>query len=135
MTPALFRLTIFNICGAAGLIAAWRLGYVQQVVNGDVSRISYIIAAVFAVALAATFWRPAKTAWLTDVTEWLVTLGLIGNVVGFIIALHGIDANASDMQAVALNLMHGMGVAFYSTATGAVLALWTSVNRRILHAG
>lgn len=79
---------------------------------------------------------PIGNAHLSDIAEWLVTLGLIGNVVGFVIALSGVDTSslgtADGTQQVAAQLLAGMGVAFYSTLVGAVLALWTSINRRML---
>jgi hypothetical protein len=44
----------------------------------------------------------AKTEWLSSVSEWLVALGLLGTVIGFSIALSGIDqasvANATGAQ-------------------------------------
>lgn len=163
----LFRLTIANLCGFALLTWAWTLGYVQQVFKGDISHISYVIAALFAVGLVSTFWRAtkvsaalnetkagvptvygrrklqaaaskmhAKSAHVGDVAEWLVTLGLIGNVIGFVIALRGVNVGAvgtaEGAQEVAAQLLMGMGVAFYSTLAGSVLALWTTINRRML---
>ena len=65
-----------------------------------------------------------------------MTLGLIGNVVGFIIALQNIDTgslgSAEGVQKVAASLLAGMGVAFCSTLVGAVAALWTSVNAWVI---
>ncbi len=162
----ILRLSIFNICAFALVTWAALLGYVQMVFTRDVSHISYIIAALFLVGLASTFMRafkvgaaidykkeqkysrplfvdqdkarkmPIKAGHIHDIAEWLVTLGLIGNVVGFVIALSGVDmaavGSADGAQKIAVSLLAGMGVAFYSTLVGAVTALWTSVNRRIL---
>jgi flagellar motor component MotA len=65
-----------------------------------------------------------------------VTLGLIGNVVGFILALQNIDTGslgtAEGVQKVAASLLAGMGVAFCSTLVGAVAALWISVNAWVI---
>jgi hypothetical protein len=36
----------------------------------------------------------AKVEWLASVSEWLVGLGLIGTVIGFIIALSSVDQSA-----------------------------------------
>lgn len=135
---AVHRLFIVNFAGACGVSAAWWMGYVQQVFAGDISHISYVIAALFIAGVIYAFRRPHAER-LTDISEWLVTLGLIGNVIGFVIALSGIDADAvssaEGAQKVASQLLAGMGVAFYSTLVGAVLALWTSINKRVLEAG
>ena len=129
-----YRLILFNACAFAGVAWATKLGYVEQVFNGDISGISYGITALFAAGLVATVY--GKAALLGSVSEWLVTLGLIGNVVGFVLALRGIDpsALAAGAQDVAANLLNGMGVAFYSTLVGAVCALWTGVNKVIVEA-
>jgi ribose/xylose/arabinose/galactoside ABC-type transport system permease subunit len=124
------RLFILNFAGLCFVIwAAW-LGYVQFVFSHDVSHISYLITALFVASMAGVFM--GKTAHLERVEVWLVTLGLIGNVVGFILALQNIDTgslgSAEGVQKVAASLLAGMGVAFCSTLVGAVAALWTSIN-------
>ncbi len=69
----------------------------------------------------------------------LVLLGLIGTVLGFIIALSGVDPNAvSDIRAVTpmvTDLIRGMSVALYTTLAGAVLNLWLMVNYHMLAGG
>ncbi len=69
----------------------------------------------------------------------LVLLGLIGTVLGFIIALSGVDPDlASDIAAVGpmvSTLIEGMAVALYTTLTGAVLNIWLMVNYRLLETG
>ena len=69
----------------------------------------------------------------------LVLLGLIGTVVGFIIALSGVDPeSASDISAVGLmvsTLISGMSTALYTTLVGSVLNLWLMVNYRLLATG
>lgn len=69
----------------------------------------------------------------------LVLLGLIGTVLGFIIALGGVDPKAAgDVQAITpmvTTLIHGMSVALYTTLVGAVLSLWLTVNYRLLAGG
>ncbi len=73
------------------------------------------------------------------VAKSLVLLGLIGTVLGFIIALSGVDPNvAGDVRAVApmvTNLIAGMSVALYTTFFGAVLNLWLTVNYHLLRGG
>src|SRR5690348_1233062 len=112
-----FRLFILNFAGLCFVIwAAW-LGYVQFVFSHDVSHISYLITAVFVASMGALFL--GKSAHLERVEVWLVTLGLIANVIGFVVALRGIDTSSlgtpDGVQKVAAHLLEGMGVAFYGT--------------------
>ena len=73
------------------------------------------------------------------VANSLVLLGLIGTVLGFVIALSGVDpAAAGDVRAIApmvTELIRGMSVALYTTLVGAVLNLWLMVNYHILAGG
>lgn len=122
------RLIVLNVCWAALVVWAAIQGYVGFVFTHDVSNISYIIAGLLAAALIAVF--SGRTTHLHRTEVWLVTLGLIGNVVGFIIALQDIDtgslATPEGVQRVAASLLAGMGVAFCSTLVGAIGALWVS---------
>ncbi len=66
-------------------------------------------------------------------------LGLIGTVLGFIIALSGVDPQAvAEVHQVApmvSQLIGGMSVALYTTLVGSVLSLWLIVNYHILAGG
>lgn len=138
MSKPFYRFCIFNGIGAILFTWAWWLGYVQQVFAGDVSHISYVISALFFLTLVRAFHDTAKAnplGYVEDVETWLVTLGLIGNCIGFVIALRGIDigalSQADGAQKVGGQLLSGLGVAFYSTLAGAVCALWLSIARRV----
>ena len=69
----------------------------------------------------------------------LVFLGLIGTVIGFIIALSGVDpesaSKAENVAAMVATLISGMSVALYTTLIGAVLYIWLIVAYRILVTG
>jgi biopolymer transport protein ExbB/TolQ len=69
----------------------------------------------------------------------LVFLGLLGTVIGFIMALSGVDAQAAgDVDAIrpmVTTLIDGMSVALYTTLVGAVLNIWLMVNYRLLESG
>jgi len=69
----------------------------------------------------------------------LVLLGLIGTVIGFIIALSGVDPErASDVKSIApmvSTLIEGLSTALYTTLVGAVLNVWLMINYRILAGG
>lgn len=124
------KLIVLNTCWAAIVVWAFVQGYVTFVFTHDVSGISYVISAVFAVGLIGAFL--GKADFLERVELWLVTLGLIANAVGFVIALQGVDAGAlgtpDGVQRVAAELLSGVGTAFYGTLVGAVTALWTNTN-------
>ena len=69
----------------------------------------------------------------------LVFLGLVGTVVGFIIALSAVDPQSSiavdKIAPMVTTLIHGMSIALYTTLLGAVLHIWLLVNYRMLSTG
>ena len=93
-------------------------------------------------ALAADLLRYRMASHISivgHVANLLVFLGLIGTVIGFIVALSGVDPAASgSVQQVApmvSSLIEGMGIALYTTLVGAVLHVWLIVNHRMLATG
>jgi len=150
----------------ANLAAAWSLGYVDMAWAADSSRLSLAIAAVFAmgwlfacraaVALSRDLNRvrrrdhsfprepgdnlkerlSGRVAIVRHTANTLVFLGLIGTVIGFIVALSGVKPEeAGDASAIApmvTTLIHGMSIALYTTLVGSLLALWLTVLHRIL---
>ena len=156
----LYRLAILNLAGFAFAAWAWQLGYVEAVYAGDESRITLMITALFVVGLASAWVRARKiarllnlskenralvvrgtkllekAAHLDDIVNWLVTLGLLGTVIGFAMALSGVDsaslASPAGVQKVAGQLMAGMRIAINTTIVGAVFGLWLDVNRRMV---
>lgn len=80
-----------------------------------------------------------RIATVRHIANSLVFLGLIGTVLGFIIALSGVKPElASDVGAVApmvSTLVEGMAVALYTTLMGAVGNLWLMANYRLLASG
>jgi hypothetical protein len=81
----------------------------------------------------------ARIAVVRTIANTLVTLGLIGTVIGFIIALSGVNADAvADVGAISpmiSTLIQGMAVALYTTLVGAVFHVWLLVNYQILATG
>jgi hypothetical protein len=80
-----------------------------------------------------------RIAGIRHLANSLVLLGLIGTVIGFIIALSGVDAAAAtDVQAIGpmvSTLVAGMSVALYTTLVGSVLNIWLMLNYRLLESG
>ncbi len=73
------------------------------------------------------------------VANSLVLLGLIGTVLGFIIALSGVDPESvSDVKSVTpmvSTLINGMSTALYTTLVGAILNIWLMANHQLLAGG
>lgn len=73
------------------------------------------------------------------VANMLVFLGLVGTVIGFIIALSGVDPrSAVTVESVApmvATLITGMSIALYTTLIGAVLHVWLMIDYRLLASG
>ncbi len=69
----------------------------------------------------------------------LVLLGLIGTVLGFIIALSGVDPDkASDVNSIApmvSTLIQGMSTALYTTLIGSIFNVWLMANYQLLSSG
>ena len=80
-----------------------------------------------------------RIAVVRNTANSLVLLGLIGTVIGFIIALSGVDPDkAGDFNTVApmvSTLIEGMSTALYTTLVGAVLNVWLMVNYHLLAGG
>jgi hypothetical protein len=161
-----FRFTLANALALALLTTAWAVGYVDTVLAADTSRLSVAIAAVFvggwllagraAILISRDLNRmrrsdggfagepidnlkerlACRVGVVRQTGSALVLLGLIGTVIGFIVALSGVKpGEAGDVAAIApmvATMIHGMSIALYTTLVGSVLALWLTVLYRIL---
>lgn len=80
-----------------------------------------------------------RIAVVRHIANSLVLLGLIGTVIGFIIALSGVKPDSiSEVENVApmvSTLIEGMSIALYTTLVGAVSSVWLMVNYRLLATG
>ena len=80
-----------------------------------------------------------QIAVVRHTADSLVFLGLVGTVIGFIIALSGVDPQAStqvdEVASMVGTLVVGMSIALYTTLVGAVLHVWLMVNHRMLATG
>lgn len=156
----IYRLLVVNFCGACLVAWATVQGYTMEIIREDTSYISLVIIGLFLAGLYTVSTRAykvsknlnalkagqsidvnsvkflAKGEHVNDISNWLVTLGLLGTVIGFIMALASMDqgqmATAAGVQASIGQLVGGMKVAIYTTLVGAFFGLWLDVNRRIL---
>lgn len=69
----------------------------------------------------------------------LVILGLIGTVIGFIIALSGVEpesvADLSTVAPMVSTLIQGMSVALFTTLVGAIAHVWLTLCYQVLATG
>jgi len=81
----------------------------------------------------------SRIAVVRHIAGSLVFLGLIGTVIGFMIALSGVNPeDAADISAIGpmvSTLISGMSVALSTTLVGAVLNVWLMINYRLLESG
>jgi hypothetical protein len=93
--------------------------------------------ALFASALRLKL--AARIAPIRHIANSLVLLGLIGTVIGFVIALSGVRPDlASDVSSIGpmvSTLISGMSIALHTTLVGSLLHLWLMVNVRLLEGG
>ena len=80
-----------------------------------------------------------RIAPVRHIASTLVLLGLIGTIIGFVIALSGVNQDAvTDAAAIGpmvATLLHGMAMALFKTLVGSVLNVWLMVDYRLLEGG
>ncbi len=88
-------------------------------------------------ALRARLFLPIQI--VSYVANVLILLGLIGTVVGFVIAVSGLGdsiaggTNLERVQGVLGQIVNGMGVALFTTLVGAILGgLWLEIHYQML---
>ena len=81
----------------------------------------------------------ARIVHIRYIANSLTILGLIGTVLGFIIALSGVDpdvaSNPSAISPMVAQLIEGMSVALYTTLVGAILSVWLGLIYQMLATG
>lgn len=113
----------------------------QEKPNSQVGR--YLHQTASSSAESRTLLADTLRLTLTDrivtvrhIANGLVFLGLIGTVIGFIVALSGVDpAKASQVEnvtAMVATLINGMSIALNTTLVGAVFYIWLTMNYRLL---
>ena len=78
----------------------------------------------------------SRIAHIRDFATLLVTMGLLGTVAGFTVALSGVSPEtAGDVEAITpmvSAMVSGMSTALHTTIAGLVLNVWLMVNYRLL---
>ena len=132
MKARVAKFYILNLLGIAGLVIAGLQGWLFHLWVSDVTYLVTFITVVFIVGL----WQVRLARWedVEFIRENLVILGLIGTVVGFIIALAGVvpDAvsDAASNRLMIATLISGIKIAVHTTLVGMVGYFWLGLNWR-----
>ena len=134
-------------CAQKVLLTSIEINQVRDPVRHPGSRVAQYLESIrgrdgHARALCATALKlkmASRIASVRHLANSLVLLGLIGTVVGFIVALSGVDpqtaADVSSIAPMVTTLITGMSIALHTTLVGAVLNIWLMINYRLLESG
>ncbi len=90
-------------------------------------------------ALSLRIKLVSKISYIKFIANTLVILGLIGTVIGFIIALSGVDgsvsSNPDEVSKMVTTLIQGMSVALYTTLVGSICSVWLNICFQVLSTG
>ena len=142
----LLRWWLFFAVASLGTVALYLSGLIQKVNQADVTKISFLIYAVFVIFTVragldtyhlcrennvteqhvSKYYKKSDIGWF--VSDTLLTLGMIGTVAGFIYMLDTSFSkmdpqNVMSMQGVLSKMGVGMSTALYTTAAGLVCSL------------
>jgi MotA/TolQ/ExbB proton channel family len=135
-TPRAFlsRCIVVQAIGAAGIIGLWIAGIANKPFEGDNAFLCWLIVGVAALGVLCVFlqrWRDVE--WLAT---HVVRIGLLGTVVGLIIAFSaakaGGSADLNEVKPMIAAVVDGMYVSLYSTLLGIATNLWLKINLRLL---
>lgn len=117
------RFWILQVMAVALFIAGWIQGSVASVYENDQTRLTVVISVIF----LAGVWFAARSRHkqVEYVATILPTLGLLGTVIGFSIALSGAEG-----QEYALRDL-GVYTALNTTIVGLVGSLWLGLMRAL----
>ena len=135
-TPRAFlsRFIVLQAIGAAAIVGLWVAGIADKPFTGENAFLCWLIVAIGALGILCVFlqrWRDVD--WLAT---HVVRIGLLGTVVGLIVAFSAARAGGSvDPNAIKpmiASVIDGMYVALYATLLGITTNLWLKINLRLL---
>lgn len=134
LSVAIFVVFVIGFC-----ISTWRAWQIHREID-ELSQTPATNASVPTASIGSLRLKlTQRIASVRHIANTLVLLGLIGTVLGFIIALSGVDPDtASDVNSIApmvTVLIQGMSTALYTTLIGSVLNVWLNANYQILAGG
>jgi MotA/TolQ/ExbB proton channel family len=130
----LSRCVVIQAIGGAGLVGLWIAGIANKPFEGDNAFLCWLIVGIAALGILCVFlqrWRDVE--WLAT---HVVRIGLLGTVVGLIIAFSAAKAGGSadpdQIRPMIAAVVDGMYVSLYATLLGVATNLWLKINMRLL---
>ncbi len=115
---------ILHVIALAGIYGAWRADLLVPFFTADQIGLTALVAGVGAIGVVGVAIRRwSLVAYLKDN---LPTLGLLGTVVGFSMAVAGLSGDDFELKFL------GLDTALNTTIAGLVGSLWLSLNERLL---
>ncbi len=115
---------ILHTMALAGLYGAWRADLLGPFFTADEIGLTAMIAGVAALGVAGVAVR--RWGLVVYLRDNLPTLGLLGTVVGFSLAVAGLAGDDFELKFL------GLDTALNTTIAGLVGSLWLSLNERLL---
>ncbi len=126
------RFWLFQLFGGFLLCISQMVGFPLLIWDGDVSKLIILILALFLYGIAEQSQKLWKKA--DDTGNICVLVGLIGTVLGIIVALSGVNpesvADAASVKQVVTTMVQGMGTVYYTTLVGAVALAWMRLGEK-----
>jgi hypothetical protein len=130
----LSRAVVLQAIGAAMIAGLWIAGVAGKPFEGNSGALCWIIIAMGLLGIGCVFmqrWNDVQ--W---VATHVVRIGLLGTVVGLIIAFsaagQGGSTNPEEIKPMIAAVVNGMYVSLYATLLGIGVNLWLKVNLRLL---
>jgi len=132
----LSRCAVLQAIGAAFLAALWIAGVANKPFETENAFLCWLIVGIAALGILCLFlqrWRDVD--WIAT---HVVRIGLLGTVIGLIIAFSAAGAGGSsdpdEVRAMIASVVDGMYVSLYATLLGISTNLWLKINMRLLGA-
>jgi hypothetical protein len=130
----LSRCAVVQAIGAAGIVGLWIAGIASKPFEGNNVFLCWLIVGIAALGILCVFlqrWRDVE--WLAT---HVVRIGLLGTVIGLIIAFSaakaGGSADLNEIKPMIAAVVDGMYVSLYATLLGIATNLWLKINLRLL---
>lgn len=116
------RIAMLGIFYVGCLVAAYLLGFLDYLVGADQSGIVAVLTGLAFICTLLASTRRKLLVWVID-NQLAPMLGLLGTVLGFMVALEGITGDVTAAK------LAGVHTALVTTAAGMIAHIWLLIVR------